>query len=83
MLDLDLAILASSPVRFHRYCAQIRAEYAWVPETQYREKRAQVLRQFLEQEMIFRSPFGAFLESQARQNLAAEIARLHSADGFA
>ena len=43
VIDIDLAIFAQSPERVMEYEQQIRAEYAWVPETVYREKRAEVL----------------------------------------
>lgn len=76
LLDIDLAILAATPARFHEYCEQIRFEYAFVPAAIFANKRAQVLREFLTQEKIYQSPFGASFEAAARLNLANEIGRL-------
>ena len=47
LLDIDLAILASDPMRFAEYERQIRQEYAWVEPSLYVQKRQQVLRHFL------------------------------------
>lgn len=80
LLDLDLAILGSPPDSYDRYAAAIRREYAWVPENDYRQKRAAVLRQFLLRSALFQTArFQCSHEHRARQNLAAEIARLASA----
>ncbi len=79
LLDVDLAILAATPARFREYCAQIRREYAFVPESIFANKRTQVLREFLTQPKIYRSPFGVGLEAAARLNLVAEIVSLSCA----
>lgn len=77
LLDLDLAILGSSPDAYLRYAEAIRREYAWVPEAEYREKRAAVLQRFLGRVALFLTPpFHQRYEVEARQNLATEIARL-------
>ncbi|MGZ7283798.1 HD domain-containing protein, partial [Streptococcus pyogenes] len=47
LLDADLAILGASEERYKRYAADIRKEYAWVPEADYRKGRAAVLERFL------------------------------------
>ena len=80
LLDIDLAILAATPERFHEYCAQIRFEYAFVPVAVFAPKRAQVLRAFLSQQKIYHSFLGAKFEAAARLNLAAEILNLLGPD---
>jgi predicted metal-dependent HD superfamily phosphohydrolase len=80
LCDADLAILATPTDCYTRYADAIRREYSWVPEGQYRIARSQVLRRFLSYERIFRTDAMASSESQARTNLAAEIAALTGAD---
>jgi predicted metal-dependent HD superfamily phosphohydrolase len=71
LVDLDLAILGSSPERFARYEEQIRAEYSWVPFFLYRHKRRKVLRSFAARERIFTTPaLHQRFEEAARRNLA-------------
>jgi predicted metal-dependent HD superfamily phosphohydrolase len=75
--DIDLAILGAAPHRFEGYDADVRREYAWVPEPLYRQKRCEVLQQFLHRERIYQTqPAFEALEAQARINLAAAVARL-------
>ncbi len=70
MLDIDLAILGADDARFAEYEAQIRAEYAWVPALLYTQKRAAVLRSFLQRPALYQTPhFHALLEKPARRNL--------------
>ena len=74
LLDADLAILGASESDYLAYAENIRREYAWVPESDYRKGRRQVLERFLTRPRIFH--FLSHLEEPARRNLAAEIARL-------
>lgn len=77
MVSIDLSILGRDPAAYDRYAAQIREEYAWVPEDGWRAGRARVLRHFLDAEVIYADPvFRARLEAQARENLARELATL-------
>lgn len=77
MVDIDLAILGAETGRFDEYERQIRAEYAWVPEAVYREKRAEILRSFLEREKLFQTAFfRERLETRARENLRQLIESL-------
>ncbi len=79
LLDLDLAILGASPAAYQAYAAAIRREYAWVPEPDYRRKRAALLARFLQRTRLYlTAPFFARHEAAARANLAAEIAALES-----
>ena len=71
LLDIDLAILASNPIRFAEYERQIQQEYAWVEPSLYAQKRQQVLRHFLEMQPLYQTPlFQKRYEHQAKQNLA-------------
>jgi predicted metal-dependent HD superfamily phosphohydrolase len=77
LLDIDLAILGAAPARFAEYGNQIRAEYAHVPDDEFRTRRAQVLSAFLWRPRIYTT--GAFhdaLEHRARENLAMALAEL-------
>jgi predicted metal-dependent HD superfamily phosphohydrolase len=74
LLDADLAILGASEAEYQAYAENIRREYAWVPEADYRKGRWQVLQKFLTRPRIYH--FLSHLEQPARRNLAEEIARL-------
>ncbi|WP_374568587.1 N-methyl-D-aspartate receptor NMDAR2C subunit [Ideonella sp.] len=77
LIDIDLAVLGAPPARFEVYDADVRQEYAWVPDALYRRKRAEVLQRFLQRPRIYATE-AAFneLEAQARRNLAAALAAL-------
>ncbi len=77
LLDADLAILGASEAVYRIYAENIRKEYAWVPESEYRQGRLRVLQSFLSRPRIFH--LLCRLEAPARQNLAAEIAHLTDA----
>ncbi len=80
IIDIDLAIFAQSPERVLEYEQQIRAEYAWVAEAVYREKRAEVLRGFLAREPIYRTPWARErFETRAKENLRVLIGGLADA----
>jgi predicted metal-dependent HD superfamily phosphohydrolase len=74
LLDADLAVLGADESAYRKYAEQIRLEYAWVPEADYRAARRQVLTNFLTRPRIYH--FLSDLEEPARRNIAAEIARL-------
>ena len=74
LVDIDLAILGASPVRFAEYDQQVRAEYRWVPSLIYGFKRKQVLQSFLQRPQIYATAFfHEQLEPQARENLRQAI----------
>lgn len=76
-LDMDLSILGADPATFAWYDAAIRAEYAHIPEGQWRQRRPAVLAGFLARERIYLTPhFHARLDATARANLRAAIAAL-------
>lgn len=71
LVDVDLAILGQPEARFDLYERQIREEYAWVPEPIFRQKRAAILRGFLDRPFIYGTePFRARYEAAARRNLS-------------
>jgi len=75
--DIDLTILGAPPERFQVYDRQIRQEYAWVPEPDFREARLQILEGFLVRPAIYLTgPFRRKYEVQARQNLESAVAEL-------
>jgi predicted metal-dependent HD superfamily phosphohydrolase len=77
LLDTDLSILGAPPARFLEYEAQVRKEYAWVPEEGFRNARAGILARFLARPRIYATDhFARLLESQARANLRNSIERL-------
>jgi predicted metal-dependent HD superfamily phosphohydrolase len=77
LLDVDLAIFGTSPERFAESSAQVRAEYAHVPEADYRSGRAGILRGFLARPRIYRTAvFFEALEARARVNIASAIGLL-------
>jgi predicted metal-dependent HD superfamily phosphohydrolase len=74
LIDADLALLGASESAYRIYAEQIRQEYAWVSEPEYRMGRRQILERFLTRPKIFH--FLSHLEVAARRNIAAEIAHL-------
>ncbi len=80
LVDVDLSILGAAQPRFDKYEAQIRQEYAWVPESDFVAGRRRVLEGFLARPRIFSHPrMFDRLESQARSNLARSIHALNLA----
>ncbi|KNZ32222.1 MAG: hypothetical protein AD742_13765 [Methylibium sp. NZG] len=76
LVDIDLSILGAHPARFAEYEAQIRIEYAFVPEAVFRSKRRAILQAFLDRPHIFSTlHFRAALEPTARVNLARAVAQ--------
>ncbi len=79
MTDIDLSILGAQPYKFDQYDVDIRREYAWVPDEQFRQGRVQVLKSFQERAKIYTTAY--FLEKyeeQARLNLRHKIELLSS-----
>lgn len=77
LLDADLAILGAGEERYRRYAADIRKEYAFVPDAEYRSGRAAVLSKFLARPRIFHHQM-MFEEGEtrARANIVAELKEL-------
>jgi predicted metal-dependent HD superfamily phosphohydrolase len=79
LVDIDLSILSAAPERFAEYETQVRAEYSWVPEELFREKRSDILREFLQRPHIYSTPvFRERYETRARANLERSIELLRA-----
>lgn len=77
LADIDLSVLAGDRRAFDAYEAGIRAEYALMPEGEFRAGRRRVLESFLARPRIYATDyFAARLEARARKNLKAALARL-------
>ena len=77
LIDVDLSILGSEPEVFWEYERNIRKEYAFVPEAVFREKRAEILREFLRREYIYHlETYRNKYEEQARENIRQAISKL-------
>jgi predicted metal-dependent HD superfamily phosphohydrolase len=77
LVDVDLSILGAEPNRFDESDQQIRAEYAHVPDQEFRVGRARILNGFLARPRLYSTPhFYAALEQRARANLRRAVARL-------
>lgn len=77
--DSDLWILSSPPERYAEYTAQVRQEYAAVPDDAFRAGRAAILRPFLDRDTVYATTFAQEQwEDAARANVAAELAALTS-----
>ncbi|MFG1490321.1 hypothetical protein ABMA58_13810, partial [Oceanospirillum sp. HFRX-1_2] len=77
MLDIDLAILGTSPEAYVRYEQAIRSEYLEVPLAVYCRKRAALLQGFLDENALYRTDvFRKEREQQARDNLTWALASL-------
>ncbi len=78
--DADLWILSAPPERYAEYTAQVREEYAAVPDDAFAAGRSALLRPFLDRDFIYatqaaREQWG----ERARLNLAGELEALASA----
>ena len=75
--DADLAALGVEPRRYRANSAAIRAEYAHVPDNDFRARRAGVVRTLLSGPAVFYTPLArGRWESQARANLTDELRAL-------
>jgi predicted metal-dependent HD superfamily phosphohydrolase len=77
LIDIDLAILGAPSKRFDEYERQVRIEYGWVAEADFRSGRARILRSFLDRPILYGTAFlHDKLEAQARSNLRRSLAAL-------
>ena len=77
VIDADLAIFGQSPSVYAKYAEDIRKEYGFVPDEEYRTGRIKVLQSFLDKERIYETGyFYGKYEARARANLENELASL-------
>jgi predicted metal-dependent HD superfamily phosphohydrolase len=77
IVDVDLSILGQSEASFDKYERNIRAEYTWVLESQFRSGRAAILKSFLARKRIYSTEyFHTKYEAAARANLARSLQKL-------
>lgn len=77
LVDVDLSILGAPDERFAEYERQIRVEYSWVPEADFRQRRTRVLTSFLQRPSIYSTSwFAGRLEQRARGNLSRSLREL-------
>jgi len=77
LIDIDLSILGASVKRFDEYEINIRKEYHWVSDEDFRNGRATILKSFLDRENIFSTPMGKErYQKQAETNIKRSISRL-------
>lgn len=77
LCDADLAILASPGDRYAEYVADVRREYAHVPDEAFRAGRAAVLRDLHAKPHLFHTAYARERwEAAARANLDRELADL-------
>ena len=75
--DADLWILSAPPDRFDAYCAQVREEYAMVPDPAYAQGRSAILTPFLDRPQVYATDHAhAEWTVRARENLRRELDRL-------
>jgi predicted metal-dependent HD superfamily phosphohydrolase len=75
--DADLWILSAPRTRFDGYCDQVREEYAYVPDEDYRTGRSAILGPLMHRDRIYRTSHALHTwETPARINLGRELTRL-------
>ena len=77
MVDADLAILGAPAADYEGYVQDVRREYAWVSEPDWRTGRSRVLASFLQRPLIYHTPpMRDMREDAARRNLRRELESL-------
>lgn len=77
LMDADLAILAADESRYRSYVEGVRAEYAAVPDDDFRAGRADVLRALLDFPALYQTSFAKqHWEKPARANIERELSEL-------
>ncbi len=82
LVDIDLSILGKGAEEFDEYERNIRREYNWVSEEEFRQGRSQILKMFLtraDQNNLYLTPFfREKYENQAIINLRRSIEKILS-----
>lgn len=74
--DAHMGSLAAEPQRYVRYLDEIGQEYAHIPRKDFLLARRDIVSKLLGRKHLFVSPLGTKWESEARQNLHAELERI-------
>lgn len=69
VVDVDLAILGSTPERFAEYEEQVRKEYEWVPEEIYAVKRKEILKSFADKIFWTKEMRNSIYQERLKDNL--------------
>jgi predicted metal-dependent HD superfamily phosphohydrolase len=77
LLDIDLSIFGKSKEVFDEYEMNIRKEYSWATEKEFKGGRSKILQYFLNRDSIYATDyFKARYEMQARVNLERSLGNL-------
>ena len=76
VLDIDLAILGQPADIFDVYERNIRLEYSWVPEVDYRMGRRKVLESLMRPRIYYTRYFQDKYEANAQENLKRSLVAL-------
>ncbi|HOW37212.1 MAG TPA: nucleoside 2-deoxyribosyltransferase [Candidatus Pacearchaeota archaeon] len=77
VMDIDLSILGKEPKQFEEYERNIRKEYSWVSENQFKQRRSEILQKFLNRDSVYLTDFfRKKYESQAQANLQRSLNNL-------
>lgn len=76
MRSLDLTILGQDIKLYKKYAQNVRKEYSFVSDEDYKNGRIKVLENFLAKEVIFEANVFSHYENQARQNMKKELTKL-------
>jgi predicted metal-dependent HD superfamily phosphohydrolase len=79
VVDIDLSVLGANPQDYLAYVQQIREEYSWVPDKEFRDGRIKVLKAIAGHARIYSHDlcFGLW-EFRARENLSHELSTLEA-----
>lgn len=70
LVDVDLAVLGQTRERYARSEKEVRIEYQWVSEADFKTGRSAILRRFLDRPTVYAThSFRRRYEAQARANL--------------
>ena len=72
-LDLDLSILLSNDEEYIEYAENVRREYSWYTDEEFKKGRKAVMEAFLNRENLFFTPRFRQVERKARENISNEI----------
>ena len=69
IIDVDLGILGASTENYDRYVVEVREEYAFVSNEDWKVGRSKVLRSFLDSNALFHTSTRKRWDTKARENI--------------